>query len=326
MCSFAITIESHQQQQQQQRKATKMTLKIVYGTIVLCTVWSSFVLADQSKVINLNEENWHSILDKEWMIEFYAPWCPACKNLAPAWQKLGEWSNDIGIRTAKIDVTTSPALSGRFLVAALPTIFHVVNGEFRQYRGPRDADSLITFIEEQKWKDIEPISAWKHPDSIQMTIMSYFFKLSHYLKEVNNVMLVDYGMPPWLTYVLFAIVTILLGALLGLLLVSIIDLIFPSQSSRQSFAQGQAPSIDEDARDVIEDDDATSGAVAANDDEDDDEEEDEAPSTSEGEKFSGSDESDASNEDENNIKATDTAKKSPKSSPEVRKRKPRKAD
>lgn len=132
-----------------------------------------------------------------------------------------------------------------------------------------------------------------------MAIVSYFFKLSHYLKEVNNVMLVDYGMPPWLTYVLFAIVTILLGALLGLILVSIIDLIFPpvSQNSRKSFSQvqGNAAATDEDARDVIEDDGETapSAAVPANDDEEED-----APSTSEGEKFSGSDSDESSANDD----------------------------
>lgn len=118
----------------------------------------------------------------------------------------------------------------------------------------------MAFVEDQKWKDIEPLSAWKNPDSMQMTVVSYFFKLSHYLKEVNNVMLLDYGMPPWLTYVLFAIVTILLGALLGLILVSIIDLIFPPvSSSRKSFKQAQAHvgSTDEDARDEIEDDGET---------------------------------------------------------------------
>lgn len=174
----------------------------------------------------------------------------------------------------------------------------VINGEFRQYRGSRDADSLLSFVEDQKWKDLEPVTAWKHPDSVQMAIVSYFFKLSHYLKEVNNVMLVDYGMPPWLTYVLFAIVTILLGALLGLVLVSIIDLIFPpvSQNSRKSFSQGQgnAAATDEDARDEIEDDGETapSAAVPAEDEED-------APSTSEGEKFSGSDSDESSaNEDD----------------------------
>lgn len=136
----------------------------------------------------------------------------------------------------------------------------MVDGEFRQYRGSRTADNLMAFIEDQKWRDIETISHWKNPDSIQMTVVSYFFKLSHYLKEVNTVMLVDYGMPPWLTYVLFAIVTILLGALLGLVLVSIIDLIFPPVSaSRKSFKQAQdnVGSTDEDAKDEIEDDGET---------------------------------------------------------------------
>lgn len=174
----------------------------------------------------------------------------------------------------------------------------MINGEFRQYRGSRDADTLMSYIEDQKWKEYEPVSAWKHPDSIQMAVVSYFFKLSHYLKEVNTVMLVDYGMPPWLTYVLFAIITILLGALLGLILVSIIDLIFPpvSQNSRKSFAQENVAATDEDARDVIEDDQETpSAAVPANDDEEAD-----APSTSEGEKFSGSD-SDESSINENDV-------------------------
>lgn len=179
------------------------------------------------------------------------------------------------------------------------SMFSVLNGEFRQYRGTRDAESLMAFVEDQKWKEIEPVSSWKNPDSIQMAIVSYFFKLSHYLKEVNNVMLIDYGMPPWLTYVLFAIVTILLGALLGLILVSIIDLIFPpvSLNSRKSFAQAQAKSAaDEDARDEIEDDatEATATSAASNIPADVD---DNTPSTSEDERISGSD-SDSNDEED----------------------------
>lgn len=236
-------------------------------------------------------------------------------------------------------------------------VYSVINGEFRQYRGFRDAETLMEFVEDQKWKELEPVSSWKNPDSIQMAIVSYFFKLSHYLKEVNNVMLIDYGMPPWLTYVLFAIVTILLGALLGLILVSIIDLIFPpvSLNSRKSFAQAQAKSsADEDARDEIEDDDteATATSAASNIPADVD---DNTPSTSEEERISGSD-SDSNDEEDDpkrkflwffcsdyqNLKLIEKiiicffllltfseidVKKSPKSSPsEMRKRKPRKAD
>lgn len=209
----------------------------------------------------------------------------------------------------------------------------------------------MTFIEDQKWKELDPVSAWKYPDSIQMGIVSHFFKLSHYLKEVNNVMLHDYGLPPWVTYVLFAIATILLGALLGLVLVSIIDLIFPPvpQNSRKSFSQVQAnaSSADQDVRDEIEDDGETN-----------DNDEEEATSTSEGEKYSGSDSEQSENEENDkdgrihkeqlrgkslfNLQGnfsevfkqyfyffsfTDNKKQTtPKSSPEVRKRKPRKAD
>uniref|UniRef100_A0A8C2JJM8 Thioredoxin domain-containing protein n=2 Tax=Bilateria TaxID=33213 RepID=A0A8C2JJM8_CYPCA len=64
------------------------------------------------------------MLQGEWMIEFFAPWCPACKNLAPTWERFARVAKDVQVQVAKIDVTTSPSLSGRFFVTALPTIYH----------------------------------------------------------------------------------------------------------------------------------------------------------------------------------------------------------
>lgn len=160
-------------------------------------------------------------------------------------------------------------------------------------------------MEDHKWKEIEAVSQWKNPDSVQMTVVSYFFKLSHYLKEVNNVMLVEYGFPAWVTYVLFAIATILLGALLGLILVSIIDLIFPPvpQNSRKSFQQAQGEtaigSAEEEVRDELIDDD----------DDGDDDGNDAVSSTSEEEKYSGSD-SNESNDEDDDKKAGQNAKES----------------
>lgn len=88
----------------------------------------------------------------------------------------------MGIQVAKIDVTENPSLSGRFFVTALPTIFHVINGEFRQYRGPRDAQTLEEFVVEKKWKNLETVPWYLYPDSYFMGAASYFFKLSHGLK------------------------------------------------------------------------------------------------------------------------------------------------
>jgi len=54
----------------------------------------------------------------------YAPWCPACKSLEPEWKEFGKWSKSHStISVANTDITTSPGLTGRFIVTTLPTIF-----------------------------------------------------------------------------------------------------------------------------------------------------------------------------------------------------------
>lgn len=131
----------------------------------------------EANLQSITEDNWRQILEGEWMVEFYAPWCPACRGLQPTWEEFGGWSEDLEIGVGQVDVTTSPGLSGRFMVTALPTIFHVKDGVFRQYRGARDKDSFISFVEDKKWTQIEEVAAWTHPDSVQMTMVSYFFKL-----------------------------------------------------------------------------------------------------------------------------------------------------
>nr|XP_053646219.1 thioredoxin-related transmembrane protein 1-like [Cherax quadricarinatus] len=208
----------------------------------------------EGSVIDLNEDNWHQMLEGEWMVEFFAPWCPACKALKPIWKEFASWSNDLEISVGQVDVTTSPGLSGRFMVTALPTIYHVKDGVFRQYRGSRDKDEFMSFIEERRWEAIEEVPAWKSPASFQMSVVSQFFKLSMVLRSVHSVLVEDYGLPTWGSYLVFALATILVGALLGLILVCIIDFVFPPK------AHGPAPVVtsaglkaDDDEEDLVED-------------------------------------------------------------------------
>ncbi|XP_047541227.1 thioredoxin-related transmembrane protein 1-like [Vanessa atalanta] len=179
--------------------------------------------------VELDEDNWRQILDGEWMVEFYAPWCPACNALAPAWKDLSNRARNknLAMKAAAVDVTKSPGLSGRFVVTALPTIFHVKEGEFRQYKGPRDADAMIDYVERGKWKKTDAIPSWKAPHSFQMGLVAHFFKLSQALRGVHTMLMETYGLPTWGSYLIFAIATIFVGALLGLLLVCVIDLLYP---------------------------------------------------------------------------------------------------
>ncbi|XP_075987623.1 thioredoxin-related transmembrane protein 1-like [Anticarsia gemmatalis] len=290
----------------------------LYFSFILCC-FTGFVSANRE----LNEDNWKDILEGEWMVEFYAPWCPACNALAPAWRELNTRATRkaLGVRTAAVDVTKSPGLSGRFVVTALPTIFHVIEGEFRQYKGPRDVESMLGYVEDQRWKQTEPVPGWKAPHSIQMSLVAEFFKLSQALRSVHNMLMETYGLPTWGSYLIFAVATIFIGALLGLMLVCVIDLLYPPRRSDKVFVSraeyDKRARGDQDAKEKSDDD-----QELLNDDIVDDSEQ---VHSSEAEKHSASDSSEE--EKESPAEGGGDTKPSEADRPaEVRKRRPRKAD
>ncbi|KAJ8957533.1 hypothetical protein NQ318_020572 [Aromia moschata] len=99
-----------------------------------------------------------------------------------------------------------------------------------------------------------------------MSVVSLFFKLSQALRLLHNKMTEEYGLPSVGSYLIFAIATIILGALLGLILVCAIDLIYPpkqcprSQKSFENKGKYSEPELDdEDIKDDLIDDAAQSG-------------------------------------------------------------------
>lgn len=55
----------------------------------------------------------------------------------------------------------------------------------------RDKESMISFIRERKWEKLESISSWKAPNSIQMSILAQFFKLSQKVRVSVEVLLIN---------------------------------------------------------------------------------------------------------------------------------------
>lgn len=223
--------------------------------LLLLVLTATSVLA-MKKAVDVAEENWKWLLADEWMVAFVAPWCPACRRMHEAWQEFSDFSENKGFTVAKVDITKNPGLSGRFMVTALPTIYHVSDGVFRQYRGARDLDSLISFIEQKKWEHIKPISKWKHPSSLQMTIVAKFFEWSYHIRAIHTY-LVDQGIPYWASYCLFALATVIIGAVLGLMIVACLDYVFPGRPQEYQ----QAPEVTEREGSDLEEEEPSQGTT-----------------------------------------------------------------
>jgi len=83
-----------------------------------------------------------------WMLKFYAPWCGHCKKLAPTLNSMAPYlSGKLAI--GKIDCTDSSAkpICDRHEIKGYPTLKIYRDGDYFDYPGKRDADSMIEFAE-----------------------------------------------------------------------------------------------------------------------------------------------------------------------------------
>jgi len=89
---------------------------------------------------------------KDVLIEFYAPWCGHCKNLAPIYEEVGELYKGSNIVIAKFDATANDLPSDApFQVQGFPTIKLRKAGstEFIDYNGERTKEGFVKFLGEE---------------------------------------------------------------------------------------------------------------------------------------------------------------------------------
>lgn len=89
-------------------------------------------------------------VDKDVLIEFYAPWCGHCKALAPKYEELAQKLADEDVVIAKFDATAND-VPPSFEVRGFPTLYWVPKGDKLNpvpYHGGREVKDFIKFIAE----------------------------------------------------------------------------------------------------------------------------------------------------------------------------------
>lgn len=110
----------------------------------------AFYEASSSKVINLTAKDFNEKVIKSneiWYVEFYAPWCGHCKNLAPHWDTAARKLHGVvKLGAINVDDESNKPIGGQYGVTGFPTIKIFGLDKKKNavdYQGPREAEGIV---------------------------------------------------------------------------------------------------------------------------------------------------------------------------------------
>jgi len=117
-------------------------------------------------VVTLTDDNFEQLVlkgDDTWLVEFYAPWCGHCKNLAPEWARAAtevKEKSEGQVKLGALDATQHQRMASKYGVRGYPTI-KVFRRGFKDeapidYQGGRDASSIASTALGYYEEHIEP--------------------------------------------------------------------------------------------------------------------------------------------------------------------------
>uniref|UniRef100_A0A1A9VCD0 Protein disulfide-isomerase A6 homolog n=1 Tax=Glossina austeni TaxID=7395 RepID=A0A1A9VCD0_GLOAU len=126
-------------------------------------------------VIELTDENFDKLVlqsEDDWMVEFFAPWCGHCKNLAPEWAKAAKELKG-KVKLGALDATVHQGKASEYEVRGYPTIKYFPAGKKRSssaqnYDGGRTASDIVTWALDKHVANVAP------PELIEVIDQSSF--------------------------------------------------------------------------------------------------------------------------------------------------------
>ena len=101
--------------------------------------------------INITKENFDLIIvdgKKAAIIDFWAPWCPYCRRIAPAFDKIAEQYGDT-LLVGKVNIDDAEEIADRYQIDVIPTLLFFKDGKVQGTIVAPDSKAKIeAFIKE----------------------------------------------------------------------------------------------------------------------------------------------------------------------------------
>jgi protein disulfide-isomerase A6 len=125
---------------------------------------------DEKDVIELTDSNFEELVlksDDMWLVEFFAPWCGHCKNLAPHWASAATQLKG-KVKLGALDATVHTVMSNRYGVRGFPTIKYFPAGkkeagDAEEFNGGRTSDDIVAWALEKLAENVPA------PDVLELT-------------------------------------------------------------------------------------------------------------------------------------------------------------
>lgn len=117
----------------------------------------------EEEVLVLTDDNFEEALSEHpnLLVEFYAPWCGHCKNLAPEYAQaaaeLGKMDPPMYI--AKVDTTAATEVGKKYEIQGFPTLKFFKNGAVSEYQAGRTAKDIVDFVVKKSGPAVKPVES-----------------------------------------------------------------------------------------------------------------------------------------------------------------------
>lgn len=118
---------------------------------------------DTKDVVELTDENFEKLVmnsNDMWLVEFYAPWCGHCKNLAPVWASAASELKG-KVKLGALDATVNKIKAGQYEIKGYPTIKFFPAGKkssdsIQDYDGGRTSSDIVNWALDKLAESVEP--------------------------------------------------------------------------------------------------------------------------------------------------------------------------